>query len=90
MSNDSTPNTRSASWTHNGITFLDRNNIVAVVNFPCGPQGPIDGLIGSTIRKHWEDVVVSWREYAMLPDDAYFPRGLVRGSYSQQFILEVR
>jgi hypothetical protein len=86
----STPNTRSVQWTHNGITFLDRTDIVAVVMFPCGAQGPIDGLIGSATRKRWEDVVTSWREHAMLPDGAYFPRGLVRGIYSQNFMLEIR
>jgi hypothetical protein len=90
MATYSTPNTRQVQWTHNGITFLDRTDIVAVVSFPCGPQGPIDGLIGSSERKRWQMVCESWIEHAMLPQGAYFPRGLVRGTYSQQFILDVR
>jgi phage terminase large subunit-like protein len=90
MANYSTPNTRSAEWGHNGITFTNRGEVIASVLFPCGAQGPIDGLIGSATRKRWEDVVIAWREYAMLPDGAYFPRGLTRCAYSQQFILEVR
>lgn len=87
--NDSTPNTRSVQWGHNGITFLDRRDIVAVVRFPTGPQGPIDGLIGSPERKRWQDTCTAWREHATLPDGAYFPRGLTRGTYSKQFNLAV-
>ena len=86
----STPDTRSIQWTHNGITFLDRSHIVAVINFPAGPQGPVDGTLGSKERRHWEDVRASWIEYAQLPAEAYFPRGLARSNYSQQFNLEVR
>jgi hypothetical protein len=90
MATYSTPNTRHIQWTNSGITFLDRKDVIAVVSFPCGPQGPIDGTIGSPERKQWEDVRESWIEHAMLPDKAYSPRGLERGQYSKQFILEVR
>ncbi len=86
----STPNTRSIQWTNSGITFIDRKDIVAVVSFPCGAQGPVDGTLGSPERKKWEAVRESWIEQATLPTGAYFPHGLVRGAYSQQFILEVR
>ena len=86
----STPNTREVSWGNWGLTFLDRNEIVAKVDFPCGAQGPVDGTIGSPERKGWLAVVEAWREHAMLPNGVYFPRGLRRGSYSLQFQLEVR
>jgi len=81
----STPNTRSIEWGHSVMTFLDRKDIVAVIAFPDGPQGPIDNP-----KSKWLAVRESWIEDAMLPQGAYFPRGLSRGTYSQTFILEVR
>lgn len=86
----STPNTRTVSWEHSGITFLDRNRIIARVLFPVSCQGPCDGLIGSPQRSRWEAIRESWVEHAMLPEGAYFPRGLERCDYSQSFILAVR
>jgi hypothetical protein len=88
--NYSTPDTRHTEWGHSGITFFDRKDIVACLDFPTGPQGPVDGGFGSKERKHWDAVCDAWIEYAMLPDGAYFPRGLNRGTYSLTFNLEVR
>lgn len=86
----STPDTRQVQWTHNGITFLERGKIIAIVNFPCGLQGPIDGTIGSPTRRKWEAVRESWIEHQMLPDGSYWPKALPRNEWSKQFNLEER
>jgi hypothetical protein len=82
--NYSTPATRSIQWGHAGITFLDRKEIVAVVDFPVGSCGPFEDV------KFWKVAVMAWTEYAMLPEGAYFPAGIPRSYYSRSFILEVR
>lgn len=84
----STPETRNIQWNSGGITFLERGLIIAIVNFPCGPQGPIDGTVGSKERLKWEGVRHAWIEHQMLPDGAYWPKALPRNAWSKQFILE--
>lgn len=69
---------RFVSWGHWGISFWngDRNDqptwqAIAEVSFPVGPQGPMDGFIGSPERQRWIDACRVWTERGELPEGAY-------------------
>lgn len=85
----STPDTRAISWGDSGMSFLERKELVARIDFPVGPQGPADGLLGSKERGRWLLIQEAWIEQGMLPIGAYFPKGLKRGGYSLQYTLPV-
>ncbi len=55
-------NARKAEWGHWGITLYDGDALVGGVQFPCGPQGPVDGMIGSPERQRYTDAVKAWLE----------------------------
>lgn len=58
---------RTVQWGHWGITFLQGGAPVHRVYFPVGPSGPVDGLIGSSTRKRWEEVAAAWVGEGKLP-----------------------
>jgi hypothetical protein len=70
---------RQASWGHWGICFFwavpdayAPARIEGTLYFPCGPQGPQDGFVGSREHQRYADAVKVWREQGTLPE------GLVR------------
>ena len=62
---------RSASWGHWAITLYtgdvwgDYRTAIAVggVTFPCGPQGPVDGYLGSATREAYRAAIRAWMEH---------------------------
>lgn len=54
-----------------GVTLAgDAVSFVAELPFAVGPQGPIDGLLGSSLRRHYESVCRTWRNTGELPEGA--------------------
>jgi hypothetical protein len=78
----STPDTRHVCWNRGGITFLEREQIVAILNLPAGtcPVGD----------DKWESLREAWVEHHVLPNGAYWPKALQRNVRSKEFILEER
>lgn len=61
---------RAVSWGHWGITFQDGERSVATLSFPVGPQGPMDGFLGSKEREGYRRACRAWCEDGVLPDGA--------------------
>lgn len=69
---------RHCEWGNWGIGFYDpqpdptRNYgvLVARIEFPCGPQGPCDGFLGSPEREAYKRMCRDWTERGILPESA--------------------
>lgn len=58
---------RTAEWTNWSINFVDEAKVTASLYFPCGPQGPVDGFVGSPERKQYQSYVHDWITAGTLP-----------------------
>jgi len=63
---------RTVYWSNWGITFYQGNNQsdltkVKELQYAIGPQGPVDGTIGSPTRKRYEKICAEWVEKGILP-----------------------
>lgn len=69
---------RTCQWGNWGITFynpqpdltLNYGILVASIDFACGPQGPIDGYLGSPLRESYKKMCRDWTEHGILPESA--------------------
>ncbi|SRR6266566_1527619 len=61
---------RTAEWTNWAINFVQEAIVVASLDFPCGPQGPCDGFVGSPERKRYQSMVHEWMTNGALPKEA--------------------
>lgn len=67
---------REVEWGNWGLTFLswmgDRRPYVARIHgvkyFPIGARGPVDGIIGSSERRQWQEMVRGWMADGTLPE----------------------
>ena len=75
---------RFISWGHWGITFWEGtyggsratgNRCIAQVSFGVGAQGPVDGFIGSPLRRSYQAACKAWVEHGELPEGACCPLG---------------
>jgi hypothetical protein len=69
------PPVRFASWGERGLSFWVRSQgkarRVAGLTFPLGPSGPYAGIVGSPMRRQYEDQVRAWVSTGELPEEAY-------------------
>lgn len=61
---------RNVAWGNWGIQLRDGSAFVAEVPFPVGPQGPMDGTIGSPLRLKFEAMCKAWKERGEMPEGA--------------------
>ena len=61
---------RTVTWGHWGVSLYEGDvwhdpnqaQLRGGCTFPCGPQGPVDGTIGSPERTRIEEAVHAWGE----------------------------
>lgn len=78
---NTTTTRRFVDWGHSGIGFWngsrtapsDTWQAVAWLAFAVGPQGPIDGTLGSTLRRRYREIVLDWVQFGVLPEGAHCP-----------------
>jgi hypothetical protein len=66
---------RTVEWGHWGITFMepqpDRSKnfgvIAGQVGFGVGACGPVDGCLGSLLRRSYQDMCEAWISRGVLP-----------------------
>lgn len=67
------PPVRLASWGRDGISFWLRSQgvrrRVGELTFEVGPTGPYAGIVGSPLRRQYEDQVRAWIQTGELPED---------------------
>lgn len=70
------PPVRVAFWGPSGIAFWVRSQgrprRVAGLTFAVGPLGPYAGLVGSPLRRQYEEQVQAWVKAGELPEEAVF------------------
>lgn len=67
---------RTVQWSHWGITFMDRQPdeaknygvIVGSLPFGVGPRGPVDGSVGSELRRDLQAACDRWVSDGVKPD----------------------
>lgn len=71
------PTTRRVEWGNWGITLYEYESTdphaamrkcYGRLNFPCGPQGPIDGFLGGAEHRKYRQICEDWQEQGILPD----------------------
>ena len=67
------PPVRLATWGEQGITFWMRSQgvkrRVAGLTFEVGPTGPYAGIVGSPLRRQYEEQVDAWVRTGELPEN---------------------
>lgn len=70
-----------AYWGHWAISLFVAENygsevesFFGEISFPVGPQGPVDGLLGSPERRRYEDAIKQWAA-GECPQGAWCPLG---------------
>lgn len=61
---------RRVEWGHWALTFCRGSRVVAVLNFPVGPDGPSVGALGSPLREAYCEACRSWVARGELPESA--------------------
>jgi hypothetical protein len=68
-----TKGARRTDWGHWGLTFVERVDerweTRGRIYFPVGPQGPVDGCIGTPERQRWLEVADAWVKDGRLPEE---------------------
>lgn len=61
---------RRIEWGNSGITYIEDNHPVYRFEFPVGPQGPVDGTIGSPERAKLVATIGKWVDEGIAPVEA--------------------
>lgn len=63
--------TRRTDWGHWGLTFVEQIGDNWLIRgrafYPVGPQGPVEGTVGSPERQRWLEMADAWVKHGVLP-----------------------